>query len=310
MQKDIVVVGSLNMDLVVKVSRQPEWGETILGSNFFVSPGGKGGNQAFAASRLGASVAMIGCVGDDMFGHQLLGNLYENGIDTSCIDQVKSESTGIASININLEGDNSIIVAPGANNFVTPDYVRKREAIISQAKIVMVQLEIPLETVIETAKIAKKYNIPLMLDPAPARELPEDLYKLVKYILPNEREISEITGIEVLDIPTSQEASRKLLTDGVETVLSKLGGSGVVVSTGSQSFTLNGYSVPVVDTTAAGDAFAGAFAAAIVSGKTLVEATKFANAVGALTVTKPGAQASMPDMDEANQFMDTMSEQV
>lgn len=304
MKADVVVVGSLNMDLVIKVNRKPEWGETLLGSNFFVSPGGKGGNQAYAASKLGGSVAMLGCVGNDLFGEQLIKNLGETGTETAFIEKIKSESTGVAMININLEGDNSIIVAPGANSFVTPDYVRKHEQVISKAKVVMVQLEIPIETVLETAKIAKKHNVPCMLDPAPARSLPEELYNLVDYILPNENEINEITQIEVSDFNSAKKASMLLLSKGIGTVLSKLGGKGVVVTDSNQSFTLDGYEVPVVDTTAAGDAFAGAFATALVGGKDLREAALFANAVGALTVTRAGAQASMPDLDETIQFVE------
>ncbi|VEF47303.1 ribokinase [Bacillus freudenreichii] len=304
MKADVVVVGSLNMDLVIKVNRKPEWGETLLGSNFFVSPGGKGGNQAYAAAKFGGSVAMLGCVGDDLFGEQLIKNLAETGTETAFIKRIKSESTGVAMININPEGDNSIIVAPGANNFVTPEYVRKHEQVISQAKIVMVQLEIPIETVVETAKLASKHNVPFMLDPAPARVLPEELYNLVDYILPNENEIREITRIDVSDFSSAKKASRILLSKGIGTVLSKLGGKGVVVTGQNQSLTLDGHEVPVVDTTAAGDAFAGAFATALVDGKDLKAATQFANAVGALTVTRAGAQASMPDLDETMQFIE------
>jgi len=304
MKADVVVIGSLNMDLVVKVNRKPEWGETLLGSNFFVSPGGKGGNQAYAASKLGASVTMIGCVGDDLFGEQLIKNLKETGTDISCIEKVKAESTGVAMININMVGDNSIIVAPGANNLVTPDFVRKHEDVISKAKVVMIQLEIPIDTVLETAKIAKKYNVPLMLDPAPARPLPEELYEMVRYILPNENEITELTKMEVSDFNSAKEASKALLSRGVHTAFSKLGGKGVVVSSEDETFTLKGHDVPVVDTTAAGDAFAGALATALVDGKDLLNATQFANAVGALTVTRAGAQASMPDLDETLQFIE------
>ncbi|MGP7819357.1 ribokinase [Niallia sp. 01092] len=307
MSSDIVVVGSLNMDMVVKVKRKPEWGETILGSDFFMSPGGKGGNQAYAAGKLGASVAMIGRVGNDVFGNQLLQNLNEVGVDTSSIGRVENESTGVAFINLNEDADNSIIVAPGANNLVTPEYIREHKQVICQAKLVIVQLEIPLESVIEVAKIAKAKNIPLMLDPAPARVLPDELYKMVNYITPNESEISVITNIDVSDIRSARIASVELLRKGVNTVFSKLGGQGVVVTNGNRTFTMDGYDIQVVDTTAAGDAFAGALATALVSGKDIWSATQFANAVGAITVTRSGAQSSMPDMEETHQFMKRVS---
>ncbi len=306
MKADVVVVGSLNMDLVVKVGRRPEWGETVIGSDFFVSPGGKGGNQAYAASKLGASVAMLGCVGYDLFGEQLINNLKKTGTDTTYVEKVKAESTGVAMINVNHEGENSIIVAPGANNFVTPEYIRKHEQVIGRAKVIMIQLEIPMETVMETAKIAKEHRVPLMLDPAPARELPKDLYELVHYILPNENEITELTNIKVTDTETAEKAGQLLISRGVKTVFSKLGGKGVTVTDKEETFTLKGHDVPVEDTTAAGDAFAGALAAALVSGENLLSATKFANAVGALTVTREGAQASMPDLDETLQFIESL----
>lgn len=303
MSSDIVVVGSLNMDIVVKVRRKPEWGETILGSDLFMSPGGKGGNQAYAAGKLGASVAMIGRVGNDVFANQLLQKLEEVGVDTNYIGRVESEATGTAHISVKEDGENSIIVVPGANNLVTPEYVREHERVISQAKLVMAQLEIPLESVIEVAKIAKEYDIPFMLDPAPSRELPDELYELVQYIVPNESEISEITNIEVSGIRSARIASVELLSKGVHTIFSKLGSQGVVVTTASKTFLIDGYDVQVVDTTAAGDAFAGALATALVTEKELWSATQFANAVGALTVTRSGAQVSMPDMNEAEQFI-------
>ncbi|MFT4417276.1 ribokinase [Fredinandcohnia humi] len=303
MSAEIVVVGSLNVDLVVSVSRRPEWGETVLGKGFFTGNGGKGGNQAYAAGKLGASVAMLGKVGDDSFGNQLLSSFEEVGVDTTSIERVPGESTGVALINVNDEGENSIIVSPGANHHVTPEYVRKHEQVLQQAKLVMVQLEIPLETVLEVAEIANKYGVPLMLDPAPARKLPDELYKKVTYIVPNESELSIITDSEVTDMKSATKASRGLLEKGVDTVFSKLGSKGVVVIKSDKTFSVEPYKVSPVDTTAAGDAFAGALATALVEGKDLQSATKFANAVGALTVTKAGAQVSMPPLNEVEAFL-------
>ncbi|MFT4416616.1 ribokinase [Fredinandcohnia humi] len=309
MSLDIVVVGSLNIDMVVNINKLPKWGETLLGNDFFISHGGKGGNQAYAASKLGASVAMIGRVGDDLFADQLLNGLKEAGVNTSSVGRTPEAATGVALINVNDEGENNIIVAPGANSYVTPKYVREHEDVIREAKIVMVQLEIPLETVLEVARIAKKYDVPLILDPAPARILPNELYEMVTYIVPNETELSEITGLPITDARSARMASVDLLGKGVHTVFSKLGGKGVVVTSANRTFTIDGYNVSAVDTTAAGDAFAGALATAIVSGQDLWSAAQFANAVGALTVTKPGAQRSMPDMDEAQQFIKRFSQQ-
>ncbi|MFS0862198.1 ribokinase [Fredinandcohnia sp. 179-A 10B2 NHS] len=303
MSSDILVIGSLNMDMVVGVTRRPEWGETVLGQDFFTGNGGKGGNQAYAAGKLGASVAMLGKVGVDVFGDQLLAGLQEVGVDTSYIERTKDIASGVALISINPEGENSIVVAPGANNQVTPEYVRKHEQVIQQAKLVMVQLEIPLETVLEIADIAKKHGVPLMLDPAPAQKLPDELYKKVTYIVPNESELGIITDSKISDVESAKMGSLTLLEKGVETVFSKLGSKGVVVNRNEEVFQVEPYNVSVADTTAAGDAFAGALATAIVGGKSLKEATQFANAVGALTVTKLGAQVSMPALEEVELFM-------
>ncbi|WP_334074334.1 MULTISPECIES: ribokinase [Paenibacillus] len=303
MSSEIVVIGSLNMDMVVQVARRPERGETLLGSGFFTSPGGKGANQAYAAGRLGASVAMIGRVGDDVFADQLIRNLQQAGVDTTCIERVEDESTGVALINVDREGDNSIVVAPGANYRVTPEYVRRHAATIAAAKLVMVQLEIPQESIAEAIAIAGENSVPVMLDPAPAGQLPDELLAKVRYIVPNESEIAVLTGVEVSDEPSARQASAVLRDKGIGTVFSKLGGKGVVVTAADQSFTLPGYRVEAVDTTAAGDAFAGALATALVAGKDLREATAFANAVGALTVTRAGAQSSMPDLSETEAFM-------
>ncbi|MDR4890121.1 ribokinase [Fredinandcohnia sp. QZ13] len=302
MAADIVVVGSLNVDMVVNVKQRPEWGETVLGHGFFTGNGGKGGNQAYAAAKLGASVTMLGCVGEDIFGEQLLKGLNEVGVDTSTIEKIPDVSSGVAVISVNEDGENSIIVSPGANDHVTPEYVRKHEEIIRQAKLVMLQLEIPLETVIEVANIAHTYKVPVMLDPAPARTLPDELYKKVTYLVPNESELGIVADAKISDAESAKTAGTKLLKKGVDTVFAKLGGKGVVVLRANETFFVNPHTVTVADTTAAGDAFAGALATALVSGQKLQEATEFANAVGALAVTKKGAQASMPTLEETRKF--------
>lgn len=298
MSGDIVVVGSLNVDMVVNVKKRPEWGETIMGQGFFTGNGGKGGNQAYAAAKLGASVTMLGLVGNDMFGEQLLKGLEEVGVDTSHIEKVHGVSSGVAVISVNTEGENSIVVSPGANEHVSPVYVRKHEQVIRDAKLVMLQLEIPLETVIEVANIAHTYNIPVMLDPAPAQKLPDELYQKVSYLVPNESELGIIADAEIVDAESAKVASKGLLEKGADTVFAKLGSKGVVVLKKTVTISVTPHNVEAVDTTAAGDAFAGALGTAIVSGKGLREATEFANKVGALTVTKKGAQSSMPTLEE------------
>jgi ribokinase len=303
MSAEIVIVGSLNMDMVVRVKRRPNRGETVLGSDFFMSPGGKGANQAFAARKLGASVAMIGKLGADAFGELLLRNLEQIGVEIAQIEQIPQQSTGIAMISVDPDGDNSIVVAPGANQLFTPMDVRQGEDLIKHAKLLMVQLEIPMETVMEAVKLAKQYNVPVLLDPAPAQLLSDELLAMVDYIVPNESEIAELTGIEVSDEESAIIAAKELLGKGVTTVFAKLGDKGVVVVNANRTFFIDAYKVITVDSTAAGDAFAGAVGAALVSGKDIWQAAEFASAIGAITVTKPGAQLSMPDLQEAEIFI-------
>lgn len=303
MSARIVVVGSLNMDMVVSLNHRPDRGETVLGTDFFMNVGGKGANQAAAASKLGADVAMIGKLGDDMFADQLLVNLEQTGVDCSAIEKVTGEATGVAFVTVDPDGDNSIVVAPGANQRLTPDDVRKREDMIKQAKLLMVQLEVPLDTVKEAIAIARRHQVPILLDPAPAQSLPEELLGMVDYILPNEKEIAQLTGIQVKDQLTAKLAAVELIRQGVSTVFAKMGEKGVVVVGANRTFFVEPYQVHAVDSTGAGDAFAGAVGAALVSGKDVWAAAKFASAVGAITATRKGAQASMPNLEEAEQFI-------
>lgn len=303
MSAQIVVAGSLNMDLVIGIEHRPKQGETVLGTNFFMNSGGKGANQAVAARKLGASVSMIGKVGTDMFAERLLSNLEQTGVDCHAVEQVEDVSTGVAFVMLDRDGDNSIIVAPGANHHLTPADIRRREHLIKQAKLLMVQLEIPVETVFEAAAIAKKHQVPVLLDPAPALPLPDELLGMVDYIVPNESEITQLTGIEVHDQVTAKLAAVELLRKGVTTVVAKLGAKGVVVVNANRTFFVDSYKVKAVDSTGAGDAFAGALGAAIVNGKDLWTAAKFASAIGAITVTRHGAQVSMPSLEDAEQFI-------
>jgi ribokinase len=307
MSTDIVVVGSLNMDMVVKVERRPTKGETILGSDFFMSPGGKGANQAYAVGNLGGSVAIIGRLGSDVFAESLHSNLRKVGVDISAIDINKNESSGIAIISIDGNGDNSIIVAPGANKRVSTGDIRRKESLIKNSKLLMIQLEIPLESVIEAIEIANYHHVPVLLDPAPARQLPDEILKMIDFITPNETEIYHLTGIEVTDNKSAKLAAVELLGKGIKTVFAKLGAKGVTVVNVNRSHHFPGYAVDVVDTTAAGDAFAGALGKALSEGKDVWAAAQFANAVGALAVTRYGAQQSIPNLMETEAFIKQMS---
>lgn len=303
MSAEIVVVGSLNMDMVVSLNQRPNPGETVLGNHFFINAGGKGANQAVAARKLGASVAMVGKLGVDLFADQLLAGLEQVGVDCSAIEKLPDQVTGVAFVTLDPDGDNSIVVAPGANLQLTPEDVRRHENLIKHAKLLMVQLEIPLETVMEAIAIAKRHNVQVLLDPAPVQHLSSEMLRMVDYIVPNKTEITQLTGIQVIDQLSAKLAAVELLRKGVSTVFAKLGEKGLVVVNSNNTFIVEPYHVNAVDSTAAGDAFAGAIGAAIVSGKDIWTAAKFASAIGAITVTRKGAQVSMPSLDEAEQFI-------
>ncbi|WP_053367541.1 ribokinase [Bacillus sp. FJAT-27245] len=290
-KKKITVIGSINMDLVTKVSRVPLVGETLIGDSFYTNPGGKGANQAVAAARLGARVSMIGCVGDDSFGRQLIANLESQSIDTSKVGIVSDTSTGIASITLS-GGDNSIIVAPGANNLLTPEYLLRHENAISESECILLQLEIPMETVGLAASIAKKHGVRVILNPAPFQPLPEQLLKDADYLTPNEHEQKQL--VLSLDSNLKQEVLEKcIVTQGPKGVAIHKDGLGEIP----------GYQVKAIDTTGAGDTFNGALAYALSEGMGLKEACRFANAAAALSVTKPGAQGGMPSRQEVEALM-------
>jgi len=303
MNKQIVVVGSLNMDMVVQVDRRPGIGETILGRRFFTSPGGKGANQAYAAARLGGSVFMVGKTGADMFGEQLLRHLKEAGVQTEGIAACEEESSGVACITIDAQGENNIIVVPGANHRLTAEDIRQNEARIQSGGLLVVQLEIPMEAVLEAVRLAHHHRVPVLLDPAPACPLPDELLGMVHYITPNESEMQQLTGKKVHDPETAFQAAEELLARGVRIVFAKRGENGVAVLSRSERFHMPGFRVNAVDTTAAGDTFAGALAVALTEGKSLSEAVRFANAASALSVTRYGAQSSMPDRSETEAFL-------
>jgi ribokinase len=284
----IAVIGSSSMDLVVSSDKRPIAGETVLGHSFETVPGGKGANQAVAAARLGAQVEMIGCVGEDVYGKAVLENFRKNGVSIDNVEPVTEEATGTAHI-ILAEGDNSIIVVKGANDRITPDYLRSAEGAIKKADIVLIQQEIPEETVEFAADLCEKHAIPLLLNPAPARVISQDVIEKCTYITPNEHECKVMFAGADRSQMLRQYPNKLIITEGEK---------GVRFFNGNEEVTVPGISVPVVDTTGAGDTFNAAFAVAVSEGKELQEALAFANKAAALSVTKFGAQGGMPTRKE------------
>lgn len=304
MSSRITVVGSLNTDLVIRAPHLPSVGETVTGGEFATFPGGKGANQAVAASRLGAQVAMVGCVGGDDFGRRLTDGLRRDGIDVTHV-RVDAESvSGTALITVDPHGQNTIVVAPGANRRLTPEDVAGAKALVAESSILLLQLEVPLEAVLAAARLARNRGVRVVLDPAPApvRPLPAELYPLVDVLNPNEVEIEALTAVAVTDERAAGIAAERLLREGARAVVIKLGARGAFVHDGTRRDVVPGIRVEAVDTTAAGDAFAGALAVGLAEGRDLIDAVHFANAAGALSVTRHGAQPSMPFRAEVDAF--------
>lgn len=302
MKQKIVVVGSSNTDMVVKVPRIPAPGETILGSDFMVIPGGKGANQAVAAARAGADVTFIACVADDSFGKQSLENYQKEGIDTSCIKVQPGIHSGIALINVAEDGENSIAVAPGANSRLLPEDIRRFEKAFDGAKMVLAQLEIPMDTVETLAELAHSKGIPFILNPAPGVAISERFLKKVSIITPNETEAAILSSMDVFAENDVPGMARKIFESGCETVIITLGKKGVYIKSSAYEGLLPGYQVDVVDTTAAGDVFNGSLAAALAGGMEISEAVDFAQRAAAISVTRMGAQPSAPTLEEIRQF--------
>jgi len=299
----IVVVGSLNTDMVVCTPQLPRAGETVLGSDFRQVAGGKGANQAVAAARAGAAVAMVGCVGDDQHGREAVEGLRREGVDVSQIHRLGEAPSGVALIVVDAGGQNCIAVAPGANACVTPAMVRRAEPLLAAAEVVLVQLEVPLDAVMETATIASSHGARVILDPAPAQPLPDALWRHLALITPNVTEAAALTGREIRDQGDARAVAGVLLERGVESAIVTLGADGVLVVTPQAQIVIGGLAVEAVDTTAAGDTFAGALAARLAEGADLVDASRFANAAAAVAVTRRGAQPSVPTRDEITRML-------
>jgi ribokinase len=290
---EVIVVGSLNMDLVGRVQRLPVAGETVSGSSFDTVPGGKGANQAVAAARLGARTAMIGCVGDDAFGGRLRAGLEQDGIDCRGVKTVAG-SSGVALIVVDQAGRNGIVVVAGANEQLGPADVDAAEPILAAAHIVALQLEIPLATVVHAARRAHALGRTVVLSPSPARRLPDELLACVDYLVANEIEAAALTGLPVVTPFDAIAAGHRLRQGGAGTVLVTLGASGVVTVGADGERHDPAPAVHAVDTTAAGDTFVGGFCAALMRGRSLAVAVAYGQAAAAVCVTRPGAQPSIP----------------
>ncbi len=302
--KKLLIIGSLNLDMTVNVDHMPAVGETIISDRMHLVPGGKGANQACAAGCLRADVAMLGAVGEDTYADIQMASLQKAGVDVSRIIRRQDASTGVAFITVNSEGDNSIVVVSGANATLSCADIDAHIDLLKEADVIMFQLEIPIETVLYGAKMGKKFDKTVILDPAPVpKDFPEELYRYVDVIKPNETELQMLTGIADIEehLPEAADWLRK---KGVKHVLVTLGEKGVYLEAeGEAACRIPALQVETVDTTAAGDSFTAAFAVMLAQGKSMKESAVFANYVSALVVTRKGAQSSIPSLEEVEDFI-------
>jgi ribokinase len=296
--KKIVVVGSCNTDMVIKADRLPIPGETILGGTFFMNPGGKGANQAVAASRMGGKVTLISKTGNDVFGKQSVMLYNSENINTDFVFSDPGHPSGVALITVDSNGENCIVVASGANAFLTPSDINKAIKEIESSDLVLMQLEIPIDTVEYVAEIANKKGIKVILNPAPARALSDKLLKCLYIIIPNKSEAEILSGIKVIDYDTARQAADIISSRGVDNVVITLGSQGALIKEHNEYHYVEAYKVESVDTTAAGDAFCGSVCVGLSEGKSIPEAVKLAAQAAALTVTRMGAQSSIPYRSE------------
>ncbi len=299
----LVVLGSINADHILNINHFPQPGETVIGKQYTVAFGGKGANQAVAAGRSGADISFIACVGDDDIGERVRKQLASDQIDTHPVEAIKDATTGVALIFVNAEGENVIGIDAGANNAVTPEYLDRYKQQVIEASALLMQLESPLDTVIAAAKIAKEHDTQVILNPAPACELPDELLSRVDIITPNETEAEKLTGINVGNNEDAARAAKALHDKGIATVIITLGSKGVWLSQNGEGKLVAGFRVKAVDTIAAGDTFNGALVTALLEGKQMDSAVRFAHAAAAIAVTRPGAQPSVPWRKEIDDFL-------
>lgn len=302
----ITVVGSANIDLVTRVQQLPAAGEVTICQSMQILPGGKGANQAVAVSRSGGRVSLVAKVGDDAFGQQVLDNLLSYGVDISLVSKTKEAMTGTAIIIVDAVGENRIVVTKGANQYLNLEDIEKAQKLLAKSSVLLLNLEIDLSIVAQTVDIATKANVPVVLDPAPAQKgLPLEILEKVDFITPNQQEASVLTGIDVYNVDQAEAVGVRLLQMGVRrAAIIKLGADGVVlVQPGQKALHFRGHKVDVVDTTGAGDTFAGGLTVALSEGLSLPAAVAFANAAGALAVTELGAQGSIPCRERIMSFL-------
>ncbi|WP_208293456.1 ribokinase [Zophobihabitans entericus] len=307
MKKKLIVLGSINVDHIMNVQQFPRPGETIIGSTYQIAFGGKGANQAVAAGRGGADIQFIAAVGDDDIGQRICEQLKKDNIDTRSISKIRNETTGVALIYVNGQGENQIGIYAGANAAVTPEYAGKYRQDIIQADALLMQLETPLSTIAEMAKLAKANNTQVIVNPAPAQTLADDILKCIDIITPNETEAERLTGIPVNDEKSADKASQYLHQKGIPTVIITLGSKGAWVSMNGQGKLITGFKVKAVDTIAAGDTFNGMLVTALLEDMPMDEAVKYAHASAAIAVTRAGAQPSVPWRDEVEKFLNEIN---
>ncbi len=303
MGKKIVVVGSSNADMIIKVPHVPVPGETIIGGKFSIAAGGKGANQAVAAARAGGDVTFIARIGEDMFGQQAKDGFVKDNINVDHVLTDKDAPSGVALIFVGEDGENSIAVASGSNANLSPSDVETASDAISSADILIMQLETPLDTIQKAASIASENGVKVILNPAPAQALSDDILRHVSILTPNESETELLTRLKVASEKDAAAAADALIAKGIETVIVTMGPKGAFVATADSKELVPGFSVKAVDATAAGDVFNGTLAVAIAEAKPLKQAVSFANAAAALSVTKLGAQPSAPKRDEIDKFL-------
>ena len=299
----ITVIGSSNTDMIIRVPRIPRPGETVIGAEFSTAAGGKGANQAVAAAKAGGKVAFIACIGDDIYGSRAAEGFRKLDIDLKNLIIDPAKPSGVAMIYVDEHGENTIAVAPGANSSLLPSEIEKARTSIESSRILLLQLETPVETVRAALLIARQKDVLTILNPAPARKLDDQLLSMVDILTPNETEAELISGITVRGLNSAEQAGKVLLEMGVKTVILTMGSNGALLVNHQESTLIQGFKVKALDTTAAGDTFNGALATALTEGMEIKTAIRFANAAAAISVTRIGAQPSAPDREEIDRML-------